>query len=501
MMRGILSVAGAVALWTLVPASAQSVGLPPTLPAASSGTHAWFALGEGGRCRILHHAATMAEGVVREATVLGVVPVALAGSLDQLWVVMPSSGSPPVYEVFSLTTRRNPATGTYFDTPPGRLDVLPSLRSTGVLGEIAADTRGLAGWIEGGAPTLLRLQADRWVEVPLPGNLGGSSTLAALLHEGDRRIALVGIAGKDLTASIEGSADGTPWEQVLFPGSAEGFAMVVPGAASNAVLRRVAGGLHELAYISPSGPRSLATIPIQASPWTVVGLGEKFLLASASAGGEISLSKIDSLTGSIAPPIAMTGEIVRAVEWIHLPVLGGATILLLLLGFVLRPPVEAKGSLATGWEPLPMGRRSIALAIDLLPGVVVALGVTGAPLESLLAMPSWTPELSRCLPSLLMLGVTGGWCALFEIAARATPGKFLVGARIIRAEPAANDSVPPSAHADVRAGLARSAARAALKAIVLLAPALGVLAFVHPLQQGVPETITGTAVARKIARH
>jgi hypothetical protein len=44
--------------------------------------------------------------------------------------------------------------------------------------------------------------------------------------------------------------------------------------------------------------------------------------------------------------------------------------------------------------------------------------------------------------------------------------------------------------------VAQRAGRALLKGVVLFAPALGFLAFVHPLQQGLPETLTRTIVVR-----
>ena len=87
-----------------------------------------------------------------------------------------------------------------------------------------------------------------------------------------------------------------------------------------------------------------------------------------------------------------------------------------------------------------------------------------------------------------MLGFTGIWCGIFEVVLRATPGKFIFGGRIVRA---------PDGGTDMRAGVGRSLLRALLKAVVLFAPALGVLAFVHPLQQGLPETLSKTVVARR----
>ena len=141
-----------------------------------------------------------------------------------------------------------------------------------------------------------------------------------------------------------------------------------------------------------------------------------------------------------------------------------------------------------GWIALPMFRRIAALAIDLIPGAIFALWITGARVEELMSMPSWTPDLARAAPASIMLGFTGIWCGIFEVVLRATPGKFIFGGRIVRA---------PDGGTDMRAGVGRSLLRALLKAVVLFAPALGFLAFVHPLQQGLPETLSKTVVARR----
>ncbi len=468
-------------------ARAQSVA--PTLPVASSGTHAWFAVSGEGNCRVLHHAASMPPGTLREAAVIEGEPLAMAAHEGQLWIVMPMSGHPESHAVYSLTTHRNPATGMYYDTPIGFLDVQPSIVSATRVGSVAADSEGLYAWLpQDGAP-LRHLGSREWFTVAPPQGDCRTRFIVASRLSGEPRLAVCDIVGDGvLDIVVEGGPDGLAWSKSQFEGAGEGFAAFVTGAPSNAIVKRATGGGYELAYPGTHGNRQLAAIPRQTAPWGVVGMTDGFLLAARSGKNELSLSRVDPFSGSVSAPERTTAEVPRTFEWVHLPLLGAATIALLLVGFVVRPPIEAAKPLAAGWVPLPMIRRVVALGIDLIPGAVLAIVVTGEPIERLLAMPSWTPELSRCLPATFMLGTTGAVCLICESLWRASPGKLLVGARVVRF----SDS------GDVRAGLLRAMLRAALKTVVLFAPALGVLSFVHPQHRGVSDTITETVVARKI---
>ena len=472
----------------------QLGGVP--LVATSSGSHLWIARAHEGECRILHHAASMPDGALREASRLPRVPEAMAASGDQLWLVMPAEGKPRVHPVYSTLTRRNPATGLYFDTPLGRFDVLPSLPAGESSPRIAAaDTTVLAS-VPGGAKSFSQLDVTQWKDVQLP--LGGATDIAPVVwhREGVLLIGGASVSTDGLRWVGHTAANfGGDWIPLEFPHDAvAGFIAWVPGASTNAFLRARSGVAAELCVMQASGVRVLAEIPAQSTAWSVLGLGDAFVLAAEQAQGEVSLSRIDPVSGVVAPAAPSVAIVPQTFEWVHLPLLGAATIALLLIGFVMRPPLEASRRLPGGWSPLPMGRRVVALAFDLLPGAAISLGVTGSSVESLLAMPAWTPQFSDCAASALMVCATSVWCGVFEVTLRASPGKWLVGGRVI-----ASTAPTVASQPDARAGTARVLGRALVKGVVLLAPALGVLAFVHPLHMGVPETISGTAVARRHA--
>ena len=143
--------------------------------------------------------------------------------------------------------------------------------------------------------------------------------------------------------------------------------------------------------------------------------------------------------------------------------------------------------LPAGWEPLPLGRRALALVVDLAPGAAVAMLLLQATPRELLAMPSWTAESTAAAASSLML--VAGWAqaSIVESFLGASIGKWLVGGVVVSTEPGS----------PWRASVARRALRCLLALVVLFAPALGFLTMVHPALQGLPEQLTRTAVARR----
>ena len=495
-----IAAAGLLLAWGVngAPAQAESSearqGPRESLVAASSGTHLWFAVPKDGGCRILHHAASMPDGAVREAGRLPAVPQAMAASGDQLWVVMPTEGSPRSNPVYSVTTHRNPATGLAYETPTGRFDVLPSLPSGVGSPSIVADGAALLALASPSAIECHRLGVDRWTTVPFPQGWLGPSVLGVWWHEGARCLGVSAPRDGNLSAlcRVASKIELAPWTTLGFAGAGEGFEFWVSGANCNAFLRSRPGGVHELCVAQAAGVRVVARLAAPSQAWTVLGLGDGFMLAVEASRGEVSMAEIDPITGVVAAPSASVAIVPQTFEWVHLPLLGAATIALLLIGFVMKPTLESSRRLARGWEPLSMVRRTVALAIDLLPGAGVALAITGEGVTALMVMPSWTAQLSECASAAVMMAFTALWCGAFELVWRASPGKFLVGGRVIASEPRS-----ATHEGDARAGTGRVLARAAIKGVVLMAPALGILAFVHPLHMGVSETISGTALARR----
>ncbi len=481
---------GLVAATGLIAAEARTEDHPPALRAVSSGKHLWIAIPADGGCRVLHHSTEMDGAFFKEVARLPAVPAAMAALDNRLWIVAAPLDAHSGSAVFALSTNRNPATGSISYQPSGRFDVLASIPAADRLLAIAPASDSLVALVARPQYALIESSPMQWNDLSLSGAVGASPALVAWPGIGQTTWAILQADGSDLDSWVA-TANSAPlqWERQRWKGAAEGFEMLITGSSRPAMISRVEGTGFVIQYLAAAGPRTLATISPPAGPWTVTGWGDEFRLVWSDASGTVHTAQIDGVTGAISASQPLTPEPSNGAEWIHLPLLGALTIGMLLAGFIIHPPIDPPASLAADWVPLPLPRRVIALAVDLIPGALIALAVTGAQWDELLAMPSWTPDLTRAAPSSIMLGVTGVWSLLFEVSLRATPGKFLVGGRVVRA-PATGD--------DLRAGFGRTCARACLKTCVLFAPALGFLAFVNPLQQGLPETLTKTIVARRV---
>jgi hypothetical protein len=482
----------------------------PTLRASSSGEHLWIAVpaapGNGEGVRIVHSV----NGAVRDCGALDAMPDALVAGGARLWMVMPPLPGGGVSPVYSVRANYNQISDRWFSEPIGRFNVLPSIPAGGHLSGAAPSGQQLLA-LQGPAPfALLEQRGAGWSDLQLPARLPSGT----MLHQWPAREGsgwtLVARDGADLRTwtvrSPEAGSEALEWSSALLPGSGADLALVVSGASRPTVLRHSGGGGEwSLAYARADGPLEIARIVAPELPWTVVGLGDSFALISVSEAGQVSAARIDSVEGTVAGPTPMSEAPSAAGDWLHLPLIGAVTIAALLAAFLVRPPVgDRMPALPAGWEPMDSWRRALGLMIDMIPGALVSMAVTGCAPQELLAMPAWTAATAKVIPSSIMLGFTIVWCLAWEVSIASTPGKLATGrSRIVRIdrlsprEQAARASAPAAEWPAPAATRMRRAARAILKGVVLFAPALAFLAFVHPLQMGLPDVMTDTAVARR----
>ena len=474
---------GAAAAVCVMLAYAARADAPRELVATSSGTHVWVAVPIGGGCTLVHHASAMEGAFCRSVVQLEGIPQALVASGATLTILMPPAGQPANHAVYALSTERNPATGTFFYRPAGRLDVLASVPSDGGFAGAATDGSGVWLLQHDSPMSLWRLEPTDWAVEPLPIERAGA--ILATWSDGAAQVpALASADGGDLLLWQRRAA--SDWQETRWPGAAREGWSVVAGSSRPTLVVRENGGLR-IVYPTPTGVRMLATMAMPSEPWAIVGVGDGLRLITAAADGVVRVAPIDPLTGSAGEAAALDPQPTTTSLWLHLPIIGAVTIAMLLAGFIVRPPMKAPRQLPPEWMPLPMARRALALLIDVLPGAGVSLAVTECRVGDLLVMPAWTPDIGQTAPAALMIAVTTGWCLVFETFLATTPGKRLMGSRVLGI-----DAEGPLESA----GAARRAIRALLKGVVLFAPALGFLAFVHPLQQGLPETLTRTILVR-----
>lgn len=482
----------------------------PTLRAASSGEHLWVAapvpLGRPEGVRILHSV----SGAVRECGTLDAMPDVLVAADARMWMVMPPSSGTGLSPVYSVRATYNPISDRWFSEPIGRFDVLPSIPPGGHLSGAASSDRSLLA-MQGQLPfVLLEQRGAGWTERSVPQGLPEGTMLHQWPSRDGPGWALVVRDGDDLrTWTVRAPEPGTEaleWLGAVMPGSGSGLGLVVSGASRPTVLRQSGrDGGWSLAYVRADGPLEIARIDAPDAPWTVVGLGDSFAIVTVSESGEVSAAPVDSVEGTVGTATPLAEAPSSAGDWLHLPLIGALTIAALLAAFLIRPPVgDRLPALPAGWEPMDSWRRALGLMIDMVPGALVAIAVTGCAPKDLLAMPAWTAATAKAVPSSIMLGCTVLWCLVWEVAVASTPGKLATGrSRIVRVDRLAprDQAVRAGAQAEEwpapAASRARRAIRAALKGIVLFAPALAFLSFVHPMQMGMPDVMTDTAVARR----
>lgn len=257
--RAAFALAGALAA---SPALAES----RQLPAASDGVHAWLAVertrAAGTEHVLLHHATDMGCDCVHEAFTLPRAPEAMVAHGAKVWVVLPAEPGGR-RDVFSLSVRRNPATGAYFTEPAGRMEIHPSLPAEGDLLAVAAPD-GVLTVRRAGTP---------------PESLSG--------------------LGWRPSAEAEAASVPVP---------AEAFRMPVPGAAAPAVLVRGDGGRRSIRYERPGGDLPLAEIPLTQRPFAVLGVGWRFGVFVPTGDGGAAVRWIDGVDGTVGEQAVMAPQ-------------------------------------------------------------------------------------------------------------------------------------------------------------------------------------------------
>ncbi len=496
-----------------VPVSAQSEPVAfPQLPGAASGRHLWFATPDPARPRrsLIHHVATDREiPAVRTAAVLDGQVEAIAAFEDQVWIVLaPRAGTKPRREVVTLSTARNPASGLDYSWPREGPTLLPSLPGDTRLADFAADAAGPiallwpAEWrsirvrrlaADGEPPRcrLLRLsRANEWQEVDqtLPslayerfapsGNPTRSlSVLAPDPESPDSVVVLVEVATSEAAKSEGGDAPSwrrwpVPMGQVVAAASLEHSELLT--------IRREFGSL-DLDYPRERGLLELAKIDSPRGPWRVFATldGIRFV---EDADGAFWIRAIDPISGEVGPAQELGPPTFASGAWLHLPILGALAISAVLALILFRPIAEREPpTIPEGFEPLPWPRRLAALAVDLTPGVAIAMAVFGVSLREFSLLPAWSLDAEATAPSALAIAVTFLWGVAWESIVGRTPGKMLLGGRVASA-------------GDGRVGFGRVLVRNLFKSVLLAAPILAIFTVLNPLGQGIGEVLSRTLV-------
>ncbi|HMN96673.1 MAG TPA: RDD family protein [Phycisphaerales bacterium] len=437
-------------------------------------------------------------GGPRVASELPDSPEALVASGDRLWFALPAARGGTA--VWTLRAVRNQAMETFFNDPPNRFDLVPSLPAGSAIEAIAA--------LRGGLIAAVR---DRAVEglpsAAAPGRLrvlrqegAGWSELAPLPRDAQRlgEIRLAGLSGgaeDEVLLAISDPAEGSVdlWRgRAGLPG-AGGWRRIAEGLDGSAVaildvegrpvvLTDDGGGRWRAHWVRPDAVLRGAPIDARAGVSALIGDGELAYGVELDGDRRPTLHPLDLRSGRWSDPIEAARQRSPRERFAHVALLGllagTATILTLLFR---ADRISAALPLPAGLVAGEFGARSGALLIDYALGAGVAILITGASLMEVLLQPIWTAPIERAFAPMLAFFLTAMIAGIAEAATGRSIGKRLAGVRVL----------------DERGGRAGAAAclgRALVKFVVLCLPLLAIIHLINPVRRGLPELLTGTWV-------
>lgn len=499
-------------------ASVCAQGMRPELRAASDDQHLWIAADvDASRpgVRLYHHPPVLELPVFNSGPGLTELPAAMAAWGSRVWIVgQPRGVDEPRRDVFALRVERNPLSGMYYFDPPDRLSIveeLPGLgRLAGVVGTpdgavalllpeqfaestVEAGPRSQAAAKKLNEPRLLLLQNNRWSQQPLPAEFWPALTarLAIAGEDGETLVILSTPLERPLVTRVYekrlADADWTCREVSLDLRTvrrvtrAMGQVVVVRESDDQATLL--------LDFLRPSGLLSLGSFDRPQGAAAVVGFARELEIVHAVTGPKgpnLLIQRIDPVSGSPGSVQTLQPQSVTA-PLLHMPLLLALAMGALLMAFLFRPPnVANSANLPASQRLAPLGTRSLALLIDLLPPVVLTLLVLGGSLEDLLQIPFLTTDGGRITASVTVILLTVLHETVAEVIWGRSLGKLLLGVRV----------------STMQGGRARAGAvliRNAYKLIAMLVPPLAVFALMNPNLQGLGDSVARTLVVQENA--
>lgn len=473
------------------------------LMVASSKDHVWFVAKDPSRprtWRLMHHTQEMGGPYARVARTLDSKPLAIAARGDQVLVAMrrtvPGAGD---LDLLGLRVEHNAAMGTFFDMPLDGWNVLAGIPNDAPLAGIAIGTEGplalllpekrvLEGIRRTSAsaetpPQMARLLLQKgfaWNPIELPEGLTSSANQRLCPTTGLAEALVLG-RGADGSAQVHSFAD-EAWSQKDLGVQEELILRIVRYQDRLAYVLKNEGSTIKIAFERGESLLTVATVPKPSITWGLAASGDQLLLIEIDNGGKIGVRSIDSIQGTLGSYVQWIRPPLDVSEWLHLPIIGMVVVAALLAIVLFRPSESPDAPLRAGIVPMPFSRRFIALLIDLVPGIVLALIFFDTDLSLLSSMPLWSSEFALAGPGAVVIGVTILHETVAELIWRRSLGKFVMGG-VVRA----SDGSQPSS--------SQILLRALFKAVVLYAPILAVFVFLSPALQGVPETVSRTVVA------
>lgn len=470
----------------------------PRMWTASSASHLWLIHPDErnpDQFVLSLHTQEMDGPHLQQALPVASMPVAMAAWNGRVWMLSPARdvGGTWQHDVYSLQAIRRADLAVYSTSPSNRFELNDPLPATSELMGLAAGDSGLFALFApeqaGSPPRLMQKRGGRWQAVELPDELRfGPKTRLALDGSSRDRLNLLtrdpGDAGRTLWHRRD--RDGA-WRTQSVPLDLNFVRELISVDGRLAAVHRTSERMatpFQISYLRPDQRILLAELPVPSGFWSVRGMKRGAVLIEYSTRDHLSIRMIDPVNGEISESEIMTSVPLPVGRLWHMIMMLTLAVIAVLVVVLVRPGDASSVRIPAAWIPAAPLPRCLALLVDLIPGAVLAVLILRVPPVELLRLPIITDQLDLAAPFLIMIGVAGLFGTLGELVGRASPGKALLGLRVLAVD---GKSPPP------RAILIRNA----IRIIILIVPPLAVFALLSPHMQGFNDLLARTVVVRR----
>ncbi len=449
------------------------IGFVAAVAVASSQTF-WFlhptgdAVAMDGLCLVGPPAADGEYTVLRR---LSRAPVAVAWAETSAWVLPASDAERP--SLLAVRAEWDVGLDTWVTRPAEGFARLPPVPAEHAIGMLLGSRAGPTVVLKGGGG-VYSLRGGRWHSRPSPP-LESSETVLLAAASDEEVLLCVGDGGPSALLR-SGDPDGGWTRTPLDPPDGEPTDLLYHNGTPVLGVQ-TSGGQRTLGYLQGGVFASWAEVPAAPPSAAVVATARGLALLDVSAQS-VRLKPLDGLAETQWATLERASRI-GARLWSIVVAVGIGVVVLLII--VMGRRVDA---VPAGVRPAPLSRRTIALGLDLVPGMltcVVAFGAGSMEVAAAIV----TGPLPATIPMLLTLAaVTAVWGVCWELATGQTAGKMLLGLRVVTA-------------GEGSLQWWQVLLRNLLKGIVILAPPLAVLVVLTPLSQSPGDIVARTLVVDK----
>ncbi len=395
------------------------------------------------------------DGSYRMVTELHAAPERIAAWDNRAYMVFPPAAGVRVRLVRSVSAVRSGLGGLWAYEPLGRLDPHHSLPGEGSLAAVVGTPRGPVALIVGAdGVTLLRLSPAGWESIAPPDDLqplGAGSRLGMAWN--NRGLWIVAL--RHDTASLwllAPTPDAeTEWQRRTIhdpPAVAPGSRVEFIGSGPHLAMVVCSGARAEAFGVEEDGPVELARVVREGGAWTVSPsdvsgrialLWRESVIESddrARARATVEIAEVSIATGAVLyrGPMRPSRPVSSGDFRLLAVVLLGVMVVVITL--LMRPTGEpGVVTLPPGVALASRSKRLAASLADLLLAAAAASIITGAPVAELLSpftllgITGSPAEPLAVLAIAIVHGAAGEWLGGLTL------GKWLVGIRVVRANP------------------------------------------------------------------